>query len=162
MGAAFLEGRGVERDPEKAATWLRLAAQQGDAAGQRNLALCYYEGWGVPQDQAEAARWYEKAAEQDDPDAQDMLSWMKTGGRWFARKDYEGARRWAEKAAAHGRRRGHGAAGRYPSQRARRRTQRRSLPPNGGDEAAVPGHPEAQVMLGAAYLAGRGVEWGRG
>ena len=55
MGAAFLEGRGVERDPEKAAAWLRRAAEQGDAGGQRNLALCYYEGWGVPQDQVEAA-----------------------------------------------------------------------------------------------------------
>jgi len=94
MGAAFLEGRGVERDPDKAATWLRLAALQGDAAGQRNLALCYYEGWGVAQDQAEAARWYEKAAEQDDPDAQDMLSWMKLLGGGCP-QDYEGARRWA-------------------------------------------------------------------
>jgi TPR repeat protein len=43
MGAAFLEGRGVERDLEKAAAWLRRAAEQGDAGGQRNLALCYYE-----------------------------------------------------------------------------------------------------------------------
>jgi TPR repeat protein len=57
MGAAFLEGRGVERDPQKAAAWLRRAAEQGDAGGQRNLALCYYEGWGVPQDRVEAARW---------------------------------------------------------------------------------------------------------
>src|SRR5258708_651766 len=64
MGAAFLAGSGVERDPNKAVDWLRRAAEQGDAGGQRNLALCYYEGWGVPQDQAEAARWYEKAAEQ--------------------------------------------------------------------------------------------------
>ena len=30
MGAAFLEGRGVERDPQKAAAWLRRAAEQGD------------------------------------------------------------------------------------------------------------------------------------
>ena len=44
IGAAFLEGRGVERDPAKAADWLRRAAEQGDVGGQRNLALCYYEG----------------------------------------------------------------------------------------------------------------------
>src|SRR5256885_4472132 len=66
MGAAFLEGRGVERDPDKAAGWLRQAAGQGDPGGQRNLALCCYNGWGVPQDQVEAARWYEKAAAQGD------------------------------------------------------------------------------------------------
>jgi len=67
MGAAFLEGRGVARDPDKAAAWLRRAAEQGDPGGLRNLALCYYEGWGVPQDQAESALWYEKAARLDDP-----------------------------------------------------------------------------------------------
>src|SRR5215467_7421653 len=80
MGAAFLEGRG----------------------GQRDLALCYYEGWGVAQDHAEAARWYEKAAEQGDADAQDMLSWMKLLGGGCP-QDYQGARLWAEKAAAQGR-----------------------------------------------------------
>src|SRR5260370_21559374 len=102
MGAAFLEGRGIERDPDKAAIWLRRAAEQGDAGGQRNLALCYYEGWGVPQDQVEAARRYEMAAQQDDPEAQDMLSWMKLVGGGCP-QDYEGAGHWAEKAARHGR-----------------------------------------------------------
>ena len=80
MGAAFLEGRGVEQDHAKAVDWLRRAAEQGDAGGQRNLALCHYEGWGVPQDHAEAARLYECAALQGDADAQDMLSWMKLLG----------------------------------------------------------------------------------
>ena len=80
MGAAFLEGRGVERDHAKAVEWLRRAAEQGDVGGQRNLALCCYEGWGVPQDQEEAARWYEKAAGQGDADAQDMLSWIRRAG----------------------------------------------------------------------------------
>ena len=89
MGAAFLEGRGVERDHAKAVDWLRRAAEQGDVGGQRNLALCYYEGWGVEQDQEAAARWYEKAAEQGDADAQDMLSWMKLLGGGCA-QDYVG------------------------------------------------------------------------
>jgi len=155
MGAAFLEGRGVERDHEKAAAWLRRAAEQGDAGGQRNLALCYYEGWGVPQDQVEAARWYEKAAEQGDPDAQDMLSWMKLVGGGCP-QDYVGARQWAEKAAAHGRagamaRLGdihHNALGveRDPAMAAR-----------WWSDAARRGQAEAQAMLGAAHLAGKGV-----
>ena len=101
MGAAFLAGHGVERDPDKAVEWLRRAAEQGDPGGQRNLALCHYEGWGVPQDQAEAATWYGKAAEQGDVDAQDMLSWMKLLGGG-CEQDYAGARVWAEKAAARG------------------------------------------------------------
>src|SRR5260370_1234418 len=82
MGAAFLQGQGVERDPDKAVAWLRRAADQGDAGAQRNLALCHYEGWGVPQDQ-------------------DMLSWMKLVGGGCD-QDYAGARLWAEKAAAQG------------------------------------------------------------
>ncbi|MBV8411668.1 MAG: sel1 repeat family protein, partial [Alphaproteobacteria bacterium] len=69
MGAAFLHGRGVEREPDKAVQWLTLAARQGDAGGQHNLALCYAEGWGVAQNHAEAARWYEKAAGQGDVEA---------------------------------------------------------------------------------------------
>src|SRR5258708_9419778 len=48
MGAAFLEGRGVARDAGKAATWLRLAAEQGDAAGARNSAPVHDRGWGGP------------------------------------------------------------------------------------------------------------------
>ena len=35
MGAAFLEGKGVERDPVKAVTWLKLAAAQGEVAEER-------------------------------------------------------------------------------------------------------------------------------
>jgi len=155
MGAAFLEGIGVERDPDKAVAWLRLAAEQGDAGGQRNLALCHYEGWGVPQDHAEAARWYDRAAAQGDADSQDMLSWMKLVGGGVE-IDHEGARRWAEQAAAQGKaaamaRLGdihHNALGvaRDPGKAA-----------SWWREAARRGHAEAQAMLGAAYLAGKGV-----
>ena len=55
MGAAFLEGQGVEQDHAKAVDWLRRAAEQGDAGGQRNLALCHYEGWGIPRHRAGSA-----------------------------------------------------------------------------------------------------------
>ena len=102
MGAAFLEGRGVERDLAKAVDWLRRAAEQGDAGGQRNLALCYYEGWGVPQDQAAGGALVREGRRQGDADAQDMLSWMKLVGGGCP-QDYLAARAWAEKAAAQGR-----------------------------------------------------------
>src|SRR5260370_7859706 len=41
MGAAFLAGRGVERDPGKAVDWLRPPPQQAHAARHRNLPLCH-------------------------------------------------------------------------------------------------------------------------
>ena len=106
----------------KAVDWLRRAAEQGDVGGQRNLALCYYEGWGVPQDQDEAARWYEKAAEQGDADAQDMLSWMKLVGGGCP-QDYPRRAAVGREGRRAGPRRRHGAAGRHPSQRARRRAR---------------------------------------
>src|SRR5215475_5516183 len=84
-----------------------------------------------------------------------MLSWMKLLGGGCP-QDYEGARLWAEKAAAQGRagamaRLGdlyHNALGvaRDPIKAAQ-----------WWQRAAELGHPEAQAMLGAAYLAGKGV-----
>ena len=41
VGACFAYGQGVERDDALAVRWFRLAAEAGDAAGRRNLALCY-------------------------------------------------------------------------------------------------------------------------
>ena len=44
--------------------WYRLAAEQGYATSQWNLAERYYYGRGVARDTAEAAGWYRLAAEQ--------------------------------------------------------------------------------------------------
>ena len=48
---------------EKAVYWFTLAAEQGDAAAQCNLATCYLKGQGVEQNRPEAIRWYEQAAQ---------------------------------------------------------------------------------------------------
>ena len=57
-------GRGVEQDDAEAVRWYRLAAEQGDATSQWNLAESHYHGQGVPRDTAEAAGWFRLAAEQ--------------------------------------------------------------------------------------------------
>lgn len=151
LGAAFLEGRGVARDVDKAVDWLKRAAEQGDAGGQRNLAHCYSEGWGVPQDSAQAALWYEKAATQNDADAQDMLSYMK-----LESGDHEGARSWAEKAAKFGRTEAMARLGdiHHNALGVERNTK---LAAAWWRQAAMLGHAEAQAMLGAAHLTGEGV-----
>ena len=58
---------------EKAVYWFTLAAEQGDAAAQCNLATCYLKGQGVEQNRPEAIRWYEQAAQRCAHDA----------GRWW-------------------------------------------------------------------------------
>jgi hypothetical protein len=69
-----LQGKGVAQDYAQAVTWLRKAADQGDAAAQRALGFMYENGVGVSQDYVQAHMWYNIAAsrntsgEKDDRD----------------------------------------------------------------------------------------------
>lgn len=44
--------------------WYTLAAKQGFAIAQHNLAVCYEKGQGVEKDINKAIEWYKKAAQQ--------------------------------------------------------------------------------------------------
>src|ERR1700680_4589777 len=57
LGLAYLTGDGVRKDDAEAIKWLRKAADQDNAAGERYLAEMYFKGRGVPADNAEAAKW---------------------------------------------------------------------------------------------------------
>ena len=61
---AITDGEGVAKDAAEAVKWYRKAAEQGFAAAQYNLGVCYYSGEGVAKDAAEAVKWFRKAAEQ--------------------------------------------------------------------------------------------------
>lgn len=63
IGFMYYHGRGVERDIDEGMRWLRLAADQGDAEGQYNLALGYARP-GPSQDLVEADVWATLAAGQ--------------------------------------------------------------------------------------------------
>ena len=62
IGYFYLEGRGVEKDLEKAFCWTERAALHGDWDGQFNLACFYEEGIAVPADLEKARHWYRQAA----------------------------------------------------------------------------------------------------
>ena len=47
-----------------AVKWYTLAAEQGDADAQINLAGMYFNGRGVPQDYKTAVKWHTLAAKQ--------------------------------------------------------------------------------------------------
>lgn len=55
-----------EVQPEKAAFWLRKAAEHGYVDAQTQLAELYDVGAGVPKDKKEALHWYNEAARQGD------------------------------------------------------------------------------------------------
>ena len=56
--------KGVPVDDAKALQWYLMAAEQGDAKGQANVAFMYGHGEGVPEDLVSAHMWYTLAARQ--------------------------------------------------------------------------------------------------
>jgi TPR repeat protein len=51
-------------DEERAAAYLKLAAEQGHVEAMYSLALCYLDGMGVPRSADDAAEWFGRAAEE--------------------------------------------------------------------------------------------------
>ncbi len=101
LGLRYAGGRGVPKDPERAAKWYRAAAEQGYGPAQGSLALAYYWGTGVARDHAKAADWYRRAAEHDMAGAGYMLGLIYWSGEGVA-KDVARAAHWHGQAAEHG------------------------------------------------------------
>lgn len=73
VGCFYLEGLGVEKNPEKAFYWTQRAALHGDRDAQYNLGWFYETGTSVPQDMEQAVHWYQLAAQQRQKEALDRL-----------------------------------------------------------------------------------------
>src|SRR5438034_695195 len=80
---------------------MRKAAQEGEAAAQCYLAICYQTGQGVQQDYQEAVKWFRRAAEQNDAAAQCYLGLgyetvrgvpqnLREAVKWFCRAARQG------------------------------------------------------------------------
>ena len=111
-----------------AAGLLLLAAEQGHARAQNNLAQMYRAGQGVDKNEEEEFKWFKKAAEQDIPNAQTNVGIAYRDGKGTTQSDKD-AFYWFRKAAL--------------SQE---------------DTSVHNGIPEAQYSLGMMYFDGRGVE----
>jgi TPR repeat protein len=57
----YYTGTGLTRDYSEAARWVRMAAEQGYARAQLDLAYLYEQGKGVPVDYTAAYIWYKAA-----------------------------------------------------------------------------------------------------
>ena len=83
---------------EQAIYWFQKAADAGNSAAQKNLAICYKNGNGVVKDIKKAVWWWQKAADAGNSTAQNSLAY-----RYFAgddvEKDVEKAVYWCQKAA---------------------------------------------------------------
>ena len=80
---------------------VRKAAEQGDAAAQCYLGICYQTGQGVPQDYAEAVKWFRRAADQNDDTAQCYLGFCYQSGLGVP-QEYGQAAKWFREAAERG------------------------------------------------------------
>jgi len=98
LGIIYLTGDGVARNDSEAVKWLRKAAEQDNALGERYLAEMYFKGRGVPADNGEAAKWLRMAAEQGDAQSQYNLAVLYTQGLGVPRNG-KAAADWMRKAA---------------------------------------------------------------
>ena len=101
LGRMYMTGKGVKRNVQEAARWCRLAANDGLADAQCELAWMYENGVGVAKDLAEAAAWYRKAAEQGNVGAQSQMGKMYNNGLGVKQNQLE-ALKWYRKAAEQG------------------------------------------------------------
>ena len=101
FGQMAFDGDGVEQDYVQAASWYKIAAEQGHARSQHNLALIYENGQGVPRNCAKAAKWYRMAAEQGHVGSQNNLGALYETGDGVP-KDLMIALNWYRQAAKGG------------------------------------------------------------
>ena len=94
LGWDFNEGKGVEKDYQKAACWFKKAALQGDIPSQRKLGHMYTQGKGVEQDYDKAIVWLKKAALQGDKKATGSVGHLYKNKK----QDYQKAIYWYNKA----------------------------------------------------------------
>lgn len=98
IGLLYLQGKGVEKNTDKAYWWLSEAAEKGSLKAINAIALMYFEGEGVKKNIPHAIKLLEISANSDDLRAMNML-----GGIYqYEYKDFKKAFKWFEKAAKNG------------------------------------------------------------
>jgi len=101
LGYLYEHGRGVPRDPAKAAQYYQSAASRGHSLALSNLASLYQHGLGLPRDPHKAFDLYTAAAERGNSVAQTNLASMYCNSAAIPR-DYSAAARWFRAAADQG------------------------------------------------------------
>jgi len=125
IGISYSNGRGVERDQEKALQYFREAAELGHAHAQFCLGLSYANGEGIDKDLIQAANWFRKAAEQGNEGAQWELALLLYHGTDGCEDEDAGLKNrreaaiWFQKAAEQDSRDAAGNERRYPRVRYR-------------------------------------------
>ena len=95
LGKMHSNGRGVPKDYLEAVKWYKLAAEQGLAQAQYELAMLYGKSdSGVPSNNEEAVKWMKLAAEQGHGQAQYFLGVAYNMGRGVEQDNKEAVKWW--------------------------------------------------------------------
>ncbi|MCZ7837066.1 tetratricopeptide repeat protein [Atlantibacter hermannii] len=62
LGYAYLNGKGVAVDYDKAKSFLDLAVKQGEPSAMYHLGTMYFDGKGMPVNKNKAIHYFKKAA----------------------------------------------------------------------------------------------------
>jgi uncharacterized protein len=82
LATVYLAGiGGVTQDDAEAVRWTRMAADQGFAPAEYDLALLYFTGRGIAKNDAECAKWLQKAADKGIAPAQNNLGLLYAVGQ---------------------------------------------------------------------------------
>ena len=79
IGLAYLDGLGVEKDPQQAFAAFQKASAK-DITGQYWLGYCHENGIGTRKDMAQAIHWYRKSAQRGDHVSQPAIDALKRLG----------------------------------------------------------------------------------
>jgi len=103
LSVCYVNGRGVDKDPEEGFRWLMKSARADNPVAQVTLGGMYFRGITPDgeQDPEEGLRWMHKAAEQGDARSEGMLGIIYYQGTGISQDKEEGLK-WLRKAAAQG------------------------------------------------------------
>lgn len=101
LGAMYLEGLGVQKNPEQSMRWLMRAAENGVVDAEKLLGDVFSTGLAGGKNYPESIKWYERAAHKENTDAQATLGLMIANGRGVSKDLVKGAM-WLDLASAQG------------------------------------------------------------
>ncbi len=73
LGKAYMGGYGIAKDPAKAFSYIKAAAQQKDPAAMYDLGICYSRGIGCQKDRTAAVKWIKQSANAGNAEATEWL-----------------------------------------------------------------------------------------
>ena len=160
LARAYLNGKGVEKDPAKAFELTKEAAALGHPEALGGMGFFYSQGLAVQKSEQQAADWFKKGAEAGSLKAQTNLGIVLRQGKDIKTSNEESLA-WLHKAAGGGFLEAKSVLGQlyFTGDKLQPKDFDKAVPFL--QEAAEAGDPVCQNMLGVAFRDGRGVEKSR-